>query len=453
MTPEKAFRRPPALAGLLAATLLGLAACEEVEQVVDRYRDLTPHEAYARSLEDAGLGGTALARAWLDAAEAATGSPSPVPVPHREEGYLPPEDPAAVGLRFALERGQVLRVDVALTGGGEAGGLFLDLFRVPDDPTDPLRPVQDVDTAGPGLVYEPWRDGEYVLRLQPELLRGGRYRLTVDVGPSLAFPVDGRGEGAIQSGFGAPRDGGRRDHHGVDIFAPRGTPVLAAAEGVVGRVQETPRGGRVVWLRDGSRSQSLYYAHLDRQLVRDGQRVRVGDTLGLVGNSGNARTTPPHLHFGIYRRGEGPLDPVPFLRRPRRALPALPERTEALGAWLRAGGDRAPLREAPHGEAAVAASLPAATPFRVLAGAGGWYRVRLPDGRTGWLPASRAESLERPVEERVAAASDSVRAAPLPHAPAVEAVAAGTSVTVLGTWEGYLWVRTPAGVRGWLGDA
>src|SRR5690606_6321435 len=132
-------------------------------------------------------------------------------------------------------------------------------------------------------------------------LRAGRVTVTLAAEPALAFPVEGRGTGAVGSFFGADRDGGARSHHGVDIFAPRGTPVLAAAEGTVSRVRETPRGGKVVWLRDEARGQNLYYAHLDSQLVAGGERVRVGDTLGLVGNTGNARTTPPHLHFGIYR--------------------------------------------------------------------------------------------------------------------------------------------------------
>ncbi|MGY8915482.1 MAG: peptidoglycan DD-metalloendopeptidase family protein, partial [Flavobacteriales bacterium] len=58
-----------------------------------------------------------------------------------------------------------------------------------------------------------------------------------------------------------------------------------------------------------------YYAHLDSIIARDGQRVKRGDTLGLVGNTGNARTTPPHLHFGIYGRGTGAINPLSFLKQ------------------------------------------------------------------------------------------------------------------------------------------
>ena len=71
-------------------------------------------------------------------------------------------------------------------------------------------------------------------------------------------------------------------------------------------------GEKTVWLRDGERGLSYYYAHLDSQLVRAGEYVERGDTVGLVGNTGNARTTPPHLHFGIYANGA--RDPYPYLQ-------------------------------------------------------------------------------------------------------------------------------------------
>jgi hypothetical protein len=67
-------------------------------------------------------------------------------------------------------------------------------------------------------------------------------------------------------------------------------------------------------MRVADRTISLYYAHLDKQLVEAGQRVKKGDTLGLVGNTGNARFTPSHLHFGIYNY-HGAVDPWPFVNK------------------------------------------------------------------------------------------------------------------------------------------
>jgi hypothetical protein len=302
------------------------------------------------------------------------------------------------------------------------------------------------------MVYEPYRDGDYLLRLQPELLRGGRYRVELTLDPMLSFPVDGMNGSSIGSGFGAPRDGGARDHHGVDIFADRGTPVLAASPGRVSRVEETSRGGLVVWIRDERRSQNLYYAHLSQQLVQPGALVEIGDTVGLIGNTGNARTTPPHLHFGVYVRGEGlrgPQDPIPYLVRPRRPLPRLPAAPERLGTWARVQARGADLLAEPD-EAAVTQSLPPHTPVRLVAGSGDHWRVRLPDGRLGWVSVSATEAADAAVDESVLTAEAAVRAGPHDSSPVVDALDAGDRVSVHGGFGGYLWVRDDAGRAGWL---
>jgi hypothetical protein len=72
----------------------------------------------------------------------------------------------------------------------------------------------------------------------------------------------------------------------------------------------------------------LYYAHLDEQLVREGQIVNKGDVIGLVGNTGNAEKTSPHLHFGVYVQG-GPVDPLPFVNTAIKTAPAVPEKSMA----------------------------------------------------------------------------------------------------------------------------
>lgn len=195
--------------------------------------------------------------------------------------------------------------------GGEAR--LIDTFR--RSPIPSRRPVQisSADVKGLPWVLEPSDAGAYVIRIQPEYGAAGTYQLVFAVEPSFVCPVPGHGMRDVGSLFGDPRNGGQRRHNGVDIFAPRGTPVTAATDGVILAVDDTRIGGRVIWLRASDGRYAVYYAHLDRHFVQEGQQVCVGGTLGLVGNTGNTRTTPPHLHLGIYRRGEGAVDPWYFI--------------------------------------------------------------------------------------------------------------------------------------------
>lgn len=383
--------RPRSRGHWLLALLAGLGGCERADKLRDSFRDRTPHEKYQASLAQAGLAETALAKDWTRAGLDALDNPSSVALPFRETGHITPERPAAIAYRVTIPRGRRLTFEVSLESG-EDTRLFTDLFRVPEDAEDPFRPVFSSDSVSRTFAHEPWRGGDFILRVQPELLRGGSYRVTLREEPQLGFPVEGRGMDAIGSVFGASRDGGRREHHGIDIFAPRGTPVLAASTGRVRGVRETARGGRVVWVRDPVREASLYYAHLDSQHVGNGQLVERGDTIGFVGNTGNARTTPPHLHFRLYRRG--PVDPYPFLDPPRRLLPELTADVALLGARVRSANDGIRLRASPGRQGEIVRELGPGTPLRVLGASGDWYRVRLPDGSDGFVAARLTEPEE-----------------------------------------------------------
>ncbi len=130
---------------------------------------------------------------------------------------------------------------------------------------------------------------------------------------ALAMPVAGVEARRVADTFGAPRGKDRR-HEGVDIFAARGTPVLSATRGVIASVREGGLGGRQVWVY-GPAGQRHYYAHLDDWApgIAEGDVLHEGSALGTVGNTGNARGTPPHLHYGVYGSG-GAIDPLPLLR-------------------------------------------------------------------------------------------------------------------------------------------
>lgn len=447
----KSFLRALVLVGV-AAVLAGLllAGCGPVQSVREALREATPHEQYAASLRKADLDDTAVGRAWLAAGERAVREALPVDVlSFREVGYLSPTEPDAVGYRFRARRGQQVRLRVTPPppdSASQSARFFIDLFAVPADTAEALRHVASADSTHV-IETEVERDGAYVLRVQPELLRGGRYRLTIQAGASLAFPVSGIGSEAIRSVFGDPRDGGAREHHGVDIFAPRGTPVVAAAPGVVTRVRTGGLGGKVVWLRDDGR-RALYYAHLDSQIARPRTRVAVGDTLGLVGNTGNARTTPPHLHFGIY--AGGPVDPYPFIHEPRAAPPPVTADTSRLGRWNRVAGARLHLRAGPTTDASILRALPRYAAVQVTGSSGAWHRVRLPEGPAGYVFADLTEPAAEPFRRVTLAAGQPFRAAPSATAAAIDSAAAGTSVDALGTSGRFLYVRASDQRTGWV---
>jgi murein DD-endopeptidase MepM/ murein hydrolase activator NlpD len=133
------------------------------------------------------------------------------------------------------------------------------------------------------------------------------------------FPV--YGPSSFGDTFGAPRgDVSGGWHHGDDIFAPLGAPILAVATGTVFSVGWNEIGGNRLWLRDGAGNE-FYYAHLSAYtpLAVNGNRVNAGDVLGFVGNTGDAQGTPFHLHFEVHPVEllglgyDGAVDPTKYL--------------------------------------------------------------------------------------------------------------------------------------------
>lgn len=145
----------------------------------------------------------------------------------------------------------------------------------------------------------------------------------------LPVPVEGVRPRALRDTWQAARSEGRR-HEGIDIFARRGTPVVSSTEGIVMQVGTNRLGGLVVWVL-GPGGQRHYYAHLDGYAdVEAGMRIEAGRVLGYVGNTGNARGTPPHLHYGIYETG-GARNPYPLLRADPAPATAPDPRPEPAG--------------------------------------------------------------------------------------------------------------------------
>jgi murein DD-endopeptidase MepM/ murein hydrolase activator NlpD len=117
----------------------------------------------------------------------------------------------------------------------------------------------------------------------------------------LVIPVAGVRRAELRDSFHAARSGGRQ-HLGIDIMAPEGTPVLAAAGGVIVKRDSSALGGISLYERGMDGTTMYFYAHLGRYApaVAEGYLVRRGDVIAYVGHTGNASASAPHLHFGIY---------------------------------------------------------------------------------------------------------------------------------------------------------
>jgi murein DD-endopeptidase MepM/ murein hydrolase activator NlpD len=206
-------------------------------------------------------------------------------------------------------------------------------------PSAPKEPGKSIPGAPPEVV-----------RPAPEvtarLSRGG-----------YVFPVFG--PAAFGNTFGAFRaDVAGKWHHGEDLVAPAGTPLLAVADGTLFSVGWNDIGGWRLWLRDDAGNE-FYYAHLSAYspLAIAGKRVKAGDVVGFVGDSGDAEGGPPHLHFEIHPVDllsygyDGAVAPYPFLVAWRRAedVSFSAGRTYLLGQDGLAGPPGAPVAAAQAG--------------------------------------------------------------------------------------------------------
>jgi len=139
----------------------------------------------------------------------------------------------------------------------------------------------------------------------------------------LTIPVQGVAAAALADTFGDAR--GTRPHNAIDIMAPAGTAVVAAAPGAVEKLFVSDAGGNTVYVRSNDRLTIFYYAHLQSYApgLAEGQAVRAGQALGTVGSTGNADPAAPHLHFEVLRTTAGArwydpataVNPYPLLVR------------------------------------------------------------------------------------------------------------------------------------------
>ena len=450
--PKKSSAWIPFLAGLvfgaitLASSWYFLRDSEVIEQLFTP--PVRPYAAYVHSLEQSQLAKSAMGRAWIEAGEKAMQDSVEILPPHLESGYFVPYEQRALSYRIAPKRGQLLSAGLKFTSVIDTPQIFFELFELDTSGQSLPELVAFTDSGHFQLHYEVEEDEVYLLRIQPELLARFSYRLQLVLGASLDFPVAGKDTRAIRSFWGDPRDGGRRKHKGVDIFAARGTPVLAAADGRIRSVRNGGLGGKVVWQRDASQKHSLYYAHLDTQLVRNGQEVKIGDTLGLVGNTGNARFTPPHLHFGIYRRRRGAVDPFPFLFQPPQDPPAIVAADSAILCWHRIRR-KSPIYLSPSTKSPLIKEIEAGTPVRLLTAMGKWHLIELEQGEKAYISFRDIISINSSLTKETLDQRTSLHDRPL-KGIITEEIAAGTEVEILAQTSRSRYIRTANGKQGWL---
>lgn len=313
---------------------------------------------------------------WQLATAKAVKSALELEVPFAIQGSFKSKSIEAKAWKIQLEQGASVNITVQWLAS-DSSKLLVDILMGQE-----LKELKSYLADNDSVRFEAVETSSYFVQIQPELLGEGNFQVTINGTSTYAvFPVQGKDSRAIQSVWGDVRDGGKRSHEGVDIFADRGTPVLAPVAGVVTAIRDTGLGGKQVWLRDPERDWNLYFAHLDSQLVRNLQRVKPGDTLGLVGNTGNAKTTSPHLHFGIYQSGA--INPFPIIRTQFKIAPYLPNRQ--FPQVMQIQSKRASLRTQPFANSSAAIQLKVGTPVRIGSATLDWFEVTTPEGDKGFL--------------------------------------------------------------------
>jgi murein DD-endopeptidase MepM/ murein hydrolase activator NlpD len=335
-----------------------------------------PYEQYRTFLQSPEFENAAIVREWIQAGEIELSSPLEINLPYQEISHFEKNQPQAIFMEFGTKEGQLISIQVDLISNPDSK-FFIDLYESGQSDSKSIQFAKDTNR----LEFQVRNSGRLGIRIQPELFQGGLVEISIQQNPTLAFPISGKNHRAITSFFGVQRDGGRRIHEGVDVFAPRGTPVTAVSPGRVTRVGVNNLGGKTVSVSHNGYSH--YYAHLDSQLVKTGQNINLGDTLGTVGNTGNAITTAPHLHFGIYRRGA--VDPYPFFETVTLSSSHSVADSTHLGHYARVQVVNANLRTQPNTQATIAQNLSQNEIFKLQAKINEWYRVSLLDGTSGYI--------------------------------------------------------------------
>jgi len=423
--------------------MFGFYSCKSGS--VNLFKAASPHEQYQKKLSSSGLDKTSIGLAWIENSVQSLQKALTITIPYRTTGYFSAEKVRAVAYQFSAVKGQKITVTTIKKPANSA--LYLDIWK--QDEKQDLKRIAFSDTLNNPVELEITDNGKYFIRIQPELLQGIEYTISIVSGPSLSFPTGTKKSSSIQSYWGDSRDANARKHEGVDIFGAFRSPVLAAANGTVTRVNENNLGGKVVWLRPDAKNYSLYYAHLDEQLAIEGQSVKVGDTLGLMGNTGNAKTTPTHLHFGIYESA-GAINPLPFIDPVSKTPPQIKASVLNLNKTLRTR-TTSKLLNAPNENAFPLSTILPATIVNVIAATENYYHIEMPDGQTGFLTSSVLVGANNPLRTlKIGKNPEVVYDKPEQSAAAKLILKPGEMVNLLGNFENFQLISNQQSEIGWI---
>ncbi len=427
----------------LCVFLLGGCAVKRLI-INDILKSQSPYDSYRSALEKSNISSTALGKDWIERGQSAFNDSLAVILPYRETVYFPVDKIRVYSYIFKARKGEVIRIKTNVTSRVPLQ-VFTDLFE--NDKKN--RKLMASSENGHEITLEIKRNRIYTVRLQTELLRSCLVEITIESSPSLLFPVQGKGSKAVISTFGDSRGNGKRKHEGIDIGAPKGTPVIAASDGIC-RVAENELGGKVIFLTDIDKGQTLYYAHLDSQLVITGQTVTKGQIIGLIGNSGNARKTAPHLHFGIYEFWQAAVDPYPFVHINTTPLPASLSGQNLVESCMRTGSVNAALYHSPDQKSAKITWLPQYSLCKILGGTDKWYRVELPNGVQGYLTSKFLEKVEKPVRIEKIVSSTPFFDDIYEHSIAIDSLQKDYPAYIFAVFGNCLYTKNITGCYGWI---
>jgi len=197
-------------------------------------------------------------------------------------------------------RGRRSLLPLALLAGFLAGVVTDGWVRESRQPTPVSAAEEPAEMrAEPTIAPEPLPDTGQVISADPTTASAPAATGGNSWATRLRVPIDGISVESFKGGFSQLR--GNRRHEGVDIIAPRGTPVHAVEDGRIAKLFFSRLGGRTIYEFEEPGRLCFYYAHLERYAdgLHEGQSVSQGEVIGYVGTSGNAPPGTPHLHFEI----------------------------------------------------------------------------------------------------------------------------------------------------------